>query len=59
MFASAVAMRAANEGVQIHGGYGFMHEYVISRFFRDAKILELVEGTNEIQHLVIARLLGC
>lgn len=59
MVSSAVAMRAASEGLQIHGGYGFTDEYVISRFFRDAKILELVEGTNEIQHLVIARLLGC
>jgi len=52
-------MRAANEGLQIHGGYGFIEEYVISRFFQDAKILEIGEGTNEIQHIVIARLLGC
>jgi hypothetical protein len=59
MAASAVAMRAANEGLQIHGGYGFTEEYVISRFFQDAKILEIGEGTNEIQHIVIARLLGC
>jgi alkylation response protein AidB-like acyl-CoA dehydrogenase len=59
MAASAVAMRSANEGLQIHGGYGFIEEYVISRFFQDAKILEIGEGTNEIQHIVIARLLGC
>lgn len=59
MVASAVAMRAANEGLQIHGGYGFTEEYIISRFFQDAKILEIGEGTNEIQHIVIARLLGC
>jgi len=59
MVASATAMRAANEGLQIHGGYGFTEEYVISRFFQDAKILEIGEGTNEIQHIVIARLLGC
>ena len=59
MVASATAMRAASEGLQIHGGYGYTDEYVISRFFRDAKILEIGEGTNEIQHLVIARLLGC
>lgn len=59
MAGSTVAMRAADEGLQIHGGYGCTEEYIISRFFRDAKILELVEGTNEIQHMVIARLLGC
>jgi short/branched chain acyl-CoA dehydrogenase len=59
MVASTVAMRAASEGLQIHGGYGFTEEYVISRFFREAKILEIGEGTNEIQHIVIARLLGC
>jgi short-chain 2-methylacyl-CoA dehydrogenase len=59
MFASDTAMHAALEGVQIHGGYGYTDEYVISRFFRDAKILQIGEGTNEIQRLVIARLLGC
>jgi alkylation response protein AidB-like acyl-CoA dehydrogenase len=59
MVGSAIAMKAANEDLQIHGGYGYTNKYVISRFFRDAKILELVEGTNEIQHILIARLLGC
>ena len=59
LFASATAMRAANEAVQIHGGYGYMEEYVVSRYFRDAKVLEIGEGSNEIQHLVIARHLGC
>ena len=54
----ARAPRAANEALQIHGGYGFMHEYPISRFYRDAKVLEIGEGTNEIQRLVIARGLG-
>jgi butyryl-CoA dehydrogenase len=49
----------ANESLQIHGGYGFMEEFPISRFYRDAKILEIGEGTNEIQRLVIARGLGC
>ena len=52
-------MRAANEAVQIHGGYGYMDEYVVSRYFRDAKVLEIGEGSNEIQHLIIARHLGC
>jgi alkylation response protein AidB-like acyl-CoA dehydrogenase len=59
LYASDSAMQAAVEGVQIHGGYGYTDEFVISRFFRDAKILQIGEGTNEIQRLVIARLLGC
>jgi short-chain 2-methylacyl-CoA dehydrogenase len=58
-YASDTAMHAASEAVQIHGGYGYTDEYVVSRFFRDAKILQIGEGTNEIQRLVIARLLGC
>jgi alkylation response protein AidB-like acyl-CoA dehydrogenase len=57
--ASDVAMQAASEAVQIHGGYGYTDEYPVSRFFRDAKILQIGEGTNEIQRLVIARFLGC
>lgn len=59
LFSSEIAMRAADEGVQIHGGLGYMDEAPISRFFRDAKILAIGEGTSEVQRLVIARHLGC
>ena len=45
--------------VQIHGGYGYMREYEVERHIRDAKLLEIGEGTSEIQRLVIARHLGC
>ena len=50
--------RAANVALQIHGGYGFMDEFPISRLYRDQKILEIGEGTNEVQRMVIARHLG-
>ena len=57
--ASRVATWAASEAVQIHGGVGYMLESPVARFYCDAKVLEIGEGTNEIQHLVIARALGC
>lgn len=57
--ASRVATWAASEAVQIHGGLGYMLESDVARFYCDAKVLEIGEGTNEIQHLVIARHLGC
>lgn len=57
--ASRVATWAASEAVQIHGGVGYMLETAVARFYCDAKVLEIGEGTNEIQHLVIARALGC
>jgi alkylation response protein AidB-like acyl-CoA dehydrogenase len=59
LLASELAVKASSEAVQIHGGYGYMQEYPVSRFYRDAKVLEIGEGTNEIQRLVIARHLGC
>jgi alkylation response protein AidB-like acyl-CoA dehydrogenase len=59
LLASRLAVHAASEAVQIHGGYGVMHDYPVARFYCDAKVLEIGEGTNEIQHLVIARHLGC
>ncbi|MCU4186425.1 acyl-CoA dehydrogenase family protein [Acidiferrimicrobium sp. IK] len=57
--ASRLAVWAASEAVQIHGGVGYMLDSPVARFHCDAKILEIGEGTNEIQHLVIARSLGC
>ena len=54
-----LAVRATEEAVQIHGGYGFIEEYPVCRFYRDAKILTIGEGTDEIQQMVIARQLGC
>jgi short-chain 2-methylacyl-CoA dehydrogenase len=53
-----LAVRAADEAVQIHGGYGYIEEYPVCRFYRDAKILTIGEGTDEVQELVIARQLG-
>ena len=54
-----LAVWAAEEAVQIHGGYGWIDEYAISRLYRDAKILTIGEGTDEVQQMVIARKLGC
>jgi len=55
LFASEVAVRAAREAIQIYGGNGFSREYPVERYFRDAKLCEIGEGTSEIQRLVIAR----
>jgi alkylation response protein AidB-like acyl-CoA dehydrogenase len=54
-----LAVRSAEEAVQIHGGYGYIEEYPVCRFYRDAKILTIGEGTDEVQQMVIARHLGC
>lgn len=54
LFASEAAMKIATKAVQIHGGYGYTADYPVERFFRDAKITEIYEGTSEIQRLVIA-----
>ncbi|MBV9472659.1 MAG: acyl-CoA dehydrogenase family protein [Solirubrobacterales bacterium] len=53
-----LAVRATEEAVQIHGGYGYIEEYPVCRFYRDAKVLTIGEGTDEVQQLVIARALG-
>ena len=55
LYASETAVRAAEEGVQIHGGYGFTKDYPAEKFFRDVKLMTIGEGTSEIQRLVIAR----
>jgi butyryl-CoA dehydrogenase len=54
LFASETAVWVTDRAIQIHGGYGYMKEYVVERLYRDAKITEIYEGTNEIQRLVIA-----
>ncbi|WP_299569038.1 acyl-CoA dehydrogenase family protein [uncultured Williamsia sp.] len=58
MIASEAAMDNARDGTQVHGGYGFMNEYTVSRHYRDSKILEIGEGTTEVQLMLIARDLG-
>ena len=55
LFASEVSQRVTNMGVQVHGGYGYVEEYKVERFMRDAKLTELGEGTSQIQRLVIGR----
>jgi alkylation response protein AidB-like acyl-CoA dehydrogenase len=55
LFSSEIAVRAANEAVQIHGGYGFIKDYPVEKFYRDVKLCTIGEGTSEIQRLVIAR----
>lgn len=59
LYASEICMEAASQAVQIHGGYGYMREYQVERYMRDAKLLEIGEGTSEIQRMVIAREIGC
>lgn len=59
LYASEIAMEIANEAIQIHGGYGYMKEYEVERYMRDAKLLEIGEGTSEVQRMVISRLIGC
>jgi butyryl-CoA dehydrogenase len=58
LYASEASKRAADQAVQIHGGYGFMEDYPVARYWRDVKINEIGEGTSEVQRMLIARLLG-
>ena len=55
LFASEAAVNIANEAIQIHGGYGFIKDYPVEKFYRDVKLCTIGEGTSEIQRLVIAR----
>ncbi|MDX2129437.1 MAG: acyl-CoA dehydrogenase [Chloroherpetonaceae bacterium] len=55
LYASKISVKAALEAIQIHGGYGYVQEYEVERYLRDAKITEIYEGTSEVQHIVIAR----
>jgi short/branched chain acyl-CoA dehydrogenase len=59
LYASEASKRAADQAVQIHGGYGFIEDYPVARYWRDAKINEIGEGTSEIQRILIAREVGC
>lgn len=59
LFASEMGFRVCNQAIQIHGGYGYMKEYDVERHLRDIKLMEIGEGTSEIQRLVISRLIGC
>jgi alkylation response protein AidB-like acyl-CoA dehydrogenase len=55
LYASEMSVRVTSEAIQIHGGYGYVKEYPVEKFYRDAKICTIGEGTSEIQRLVIAR----
>jgi alkylation response protein AidB-like acyl-CoA dehydrogenase len=59
LYCSEIAKEIADEAVQIHGGYGLMKEYEVERFYRDQRLLQIGEGTSEIQRLVISRYIGC
>ena len=58
LFASEIAMRATRNAIQIFGGYGYITEYPVERYFRDVKLCEIGEGTSEVQRIVIAKRLG-
>jgi short/branched chain acyl-CoA dehydrogenase len=58
LYASEIAVDCARDAVQVHGGYGYIEDFPVARYYRDAKVLEIGEGTNEIQRVLIARSLG-
>jgi butyryl-CoA dehydrogenase len=55
LYASRIAREVTNDALQIHGGYGYTKDYAVERFFREAKITEIYEGTSEVQKMVVAR----
>jgi alkylation response protein AidB-like acyl-CoA dehydrogenase len=55
LFASEVAVRCANASIQVHGGYGYIDEYPVGKYLRDARVMTLYEGTSQIQKLIIGR----
>ena len=59
VYCSELMGRVADRAVQIHGGYGLMKEYDVERFYRDQKLLDIGEGTSEVQRIVISRYIGC
>ncbi|MGD8717000.1 MAG: acyl-CoA dehydrogenase family protein [Desulfobacterales bacterium] len=59
LYCSELMGRTANHAVQIHGGYGLMKDYGVERFYRDQKLLDIGEGTSEVQRIVISRYIGC
>ena len=59
LYCSEIAREVADEAVQLHGGYGLMKDYDVERFYRDQRLLQIGEGTSEIQRLVISRHIGC
>jgi butyryl-CoA dehydrogenase len=58
LYATEVAVSAAREALQVHGAYGYIEEFPVARFYRDAKVLEIGEGTSELQRILVARDLG-
>jgi alkylation response protein AidB-like acyl-CoA dehydrogenase len=58
LFASEMAEKVASDALQIHGGYGYMREYPVSRYYQGAKLLQIVEGTSEVQRMILGRLLA-
>ena len=59
LYASEACMEICREAIQLHGGNGYMQEYEVERYMRDAKLLEIGEGTSEIERMVISREIGC
>ena len=55
LFASEMAERVASKAIQIHGGYGFLNDYIVEKIYRDVRVYQIYEGTSEVQKMVISR----